>query len=227
MNMKPNRLSLTTLYILWGLILAWGVVYANNTIYSTLSQSPRHFLVNDIFSDAVFLFAAFIPVLWAPGFFGYQTGSTMRHWKMLLGMAVFFTGAPLVYRLLLGETPFGANTWFFEGIVVPLAEECFFRGVLLSMLLWGFGKMYPARTAENHHLQRPDLCQRAPEQPWPLPDRVHPVPGRLLDHTRPGFELYPGQDWKHLSGHYFACPLQPGRNALKLIEEFLMTKFLV
>jgi membrane protease YdiL (CAAX protease family) len=146
--MKPNKLSLTTLYVLWGLILVWGVVYANNTIYSTLSQSPHHFLVNDIFSDAVFLFAAFIPVLWAPRFFGYQTGSTTRHWKMLLGMAVFFTGAPLVYRLLLGETPFGANTWFFEGIVVPLAEECFFRGVLLSMLLWGFGKMYPARTAE-------------------------------------------------------------------------------
>jgi membrane protease YdiL (CAAX protease family) len=148
MNMKPNKLSLTTLYVLWGLILVWGVVYANNTIYSTLSQSPHHFLVNDIFSDAVFLFAAFIPVLWAPRFIGYQTGSTTRHWKMLLGMAVFFTGAPLVYRLLLGETPFGANTWFFEGIVVPLAEECFFRGVLLSMLLWGFGKMYPARTAE-------------------------------------------------------------------------------
>ena len=54
----------------------------------------------------------------------------------------------MLYRLIFGETPFGANTWFFEGIVVPFAEEGFFRGILFSMLLWGFGKLYQETTAE-------------------------------------------------------------------------------
>ena len=63
-------------------------------------------------------------------------------------MAVFFVGAPLLYHLIMGETPFGANTWFFEGIVVPFAEEGFFRGILLSMLLWGFGQIYSTTTAK-------------------------------------------------------------------------------
>jgi len=142
MNIKT--LSRSALYLLW------GVVFANNTIYLVISrQMPHvHTSVNDIFSDMVMLFVAFMPVIWAPKFFGYQLGSISKHWKMLLGMAVFFVSAPLLYRIILGETPFGANTWFFEGIVVPLAEEGFFRGILLSMLLWGFGKMYKESTAE-------------------------------------------------------------------------------
>ena len=137
-------------YVLWGVILVWGVAFANNTIYPVISTKfPQvHSHINDIFSDAVYLFVAFMPVLWAPQFFGYQLGSMTKHWKLLLGSAVFFVGAPLLYRLILGETPFGANTWFFEGIVVPLAEEGFFRGILLSMLLWGFGKLYKESTAD-------------------------------------------------------------------------------
>lgn len=140
----------TVLYILWGLILVWAVAFANNLIHPILAAPffRAHPYVNDIFSDAVYIFVAFMPVIWAPKFFGYQLGSIMKHWKMLLGLAVFFVGAPLVYRLIVGETPFGANTWFFEGVVVPLAEEGFFRGVLLSMLLWGFGKLYNAPTAD-------------------------------------------------------------------------------
>jgi len=63
-------------------------------------------------------------------------------------MAIFFVAAPLIYRLVMGETPFGANTWFFEGVVVPFAEEGFFRGILLSLLLWGFAKIYSSRVAE-------------------------------------------------------------------------------
>lgn len=147
--MKTNTLSRLSLYTLCGVILVWGVVYANNLMYRAISeQSPEvHLFVNDILSDAGLLLAAFIPVIWSPRFFGYQIGSIAKHWKMLLGMAIFFVGAPLLYRLLVGETPFGANTWFFEGIVVPLAEEGFFRGVLLSSLLWGLGKIYPPRTA--------------------------------------------------------------------------------
>ncbi len=147
---KINALFCTALYIIWGLILVWGVVYANNALYpAILKQFPTvHSFLNDIYSDLVFLFTAFIPAILMPGFFGYRFGVISKHWKILLGMAIFFIGAPLLYRVLLGETPFGANTWFFEGVVVPVAEEGFFRGVLLSVLLWGFGKLYSPRTAQ-------------------------------------------------------------------------------
>jgi membrane protease YdiL (CAAX protease family) len=148
--MNTRTIFRPTSYILWGAILVWGVAFANNTIYAVIStRFPNvHTDINDILSDAVYLFAAFMPIFWAPQFFGYRFGDISEHWKILLGMAVFFVGAPLLYRLFVGETPFGVNTWFFEGIVVPFAEEGFFRGVLLSMLLWGFGKLYAANTAD-------------------------------------------------------------------------------
>ena len=142
-----NKPLLTLFYILWGLILVWGVVYVNNILYQVLSEQPHSSPINDLLSDAVILFVAFIPAAMLPGFFGYQPGSMAKYWKLFLGMAVFFLGAPLLYRLLAGETPFGANTWFFEGVVVPLAEEGLFRGVLLSVLLWSFSKIYSPRSA--------------------------------------------------------------------------------
>lgn len=147
--MNTKNLLRSGLYILWGVVLVWGVVFANNIIYEVISrQNPHvHIFINDIFSDAVLLFVAFMPVVWVPKFFGYQLGTISKHWKMLPGMTAFFVGAPLLYRLIVGETPFGANTWFFEGVVVPLAEEGFFRGILLSMLLWGFRDMYKESTA--------------------------------------------------------------------------------
>jgi membrane protease YdiL (CAAX protease family) len=141
--MNTITLLRSTFYILWGVALVWGVVFANNMIYEALSTQHPYVssFLNDIFSDAVMLFVAFMPVIWAPKFFGYQFGAISRHWKLLLGMTIFFVGAPLLYRLLVGETPFGVNTWFFEGIVVPLAEEGLMRGILFSMLLWGFRDM--------------------------------------------------------------------------------------
>jgi membrane protease YdiL (CAAX protease family) len=146
--MKTKTIILTMLFILWGLILVWGSVYFNNTVYQALSQKSHNTYVNDILSDLVFLFLGFMPVFWAPRFFGYQIGSITKHWKLLLGFTIFFVGAPLIYRLVAGSTPFGANTWFFEGIVVPLAEESLFRGVLFSMMLWGFARLYPDQTAK-------------------------------------------------------------------------------
>lgn len=145
--MKIKTLLSTILLIFWGLVFTWGVVYANNSIYQVLSAQPHASIVNDILSDAVFLFVAFMPAVLLPVFFGYQLGSLAQHLKLFLGMAIFFVAAPLLYRLLAGETPFGANTWFFESFVVPLAEEGVFRGVLLSVLLWGFGKLFSTQTA--------------------------------------------------------------------------------
>jgi len=150
-TMNKHKLPHLVLYVLCGTILVWGVVYANNTIYPIISaQYPLvHPYLNDIFSDAVLLVAALMPVFWIPAFFGYRLGAVSKHWKLLLGMAACLVVAPLAYRIFLGDTPFGTNTWFFEGIVVPVAEEGFFRGILLSVLLWGFGRLYPAGIAER------------------------------------------------------------------------------
>jgi len=82
-SMKAKKLLYTILIILWGLILTWGVVFANNTIYSAVSNQLHSSYVNDILSDAVFLFVAFMPAVWIPRFFGYQLGSISRNWKLL------------------------------------------------------------------------------------------------------------------------------------------------
>jgi membrane protease YdiL (CAAX protease family) len=144
--MKANIIFQTFLYALLSVMLVWGVVLANNTLYMILMPqfSDASIYLRDLLSDAVLLLVAFVPAVWAPRFFGYQLGAISKHWKILLGMTAFSTGAPLLYRLIAGETPFGANTWFFEGIVVPLAEEGFFRGLLFSILLWGFGRHFDA-----------------------------------------------------------------------------------
>ncbi len=146
--MKAKTILFTILYILWALLLVWGSVYFNNVFYQAVSQTPHNTYMNDILSDLILLFLGFMPVFWAPRFFGYQVGDIPKHWKLLLGLAIFFGGAPLIYRLVAGATPFGANTWFFEGVIVPLAEESLFRGILLTMMLWGFSKLYPERTAK-------------------------------------------------------------------------------
>lgn len=136
-------------YVLWGGVLVWGVIVGNNLVAAALAARYPDAgpYLDDIFSDAVILFVALMPALWAPRFFGYQVGRIAEHTRLLLAMAVFFVAAPLLYRVTVGETPFGANTWFFEGVVVPLAEEGLVRGVLFSMLLWGFGRLYEASVA--------------------------------------------------------------------------------
>jgi membrane protease YdiL (CAAX protease family) len=147
--MKIKSVLFTLFIILWGLLLVWGSVYFNNVFYQAVSKTPHNTYLNDILSDLVLLFLGFMPVFWAPRLFGYQIGDIPKHWKLLLGLAIFFTGAPLIYRLIVGSTPFGANTWFFEGVVVPLAEESLFRGILFSLMLWGFSKSFPERTAQT------------------------------------------------------------------------------
>jgi hypothetical protein len=61
----------STLNTLWGVTLIWGAVFANNILYDAISrQNPHvHTCINDLFSDAVLLLVAFMPVLWAPKFF--------------------------------------------------------------------------------------------------------------------------------------------------------------
>jgi membrane protease YdiL (CAAX protease family) len=148
--MNTKRIGLTLLVILWATILTLGVNYANPPVRDALAESfpGAPIYIYDIFSDAVWLFVAVIVAAWSPRFFGYQVGDIGKHLKLLLGLFIFVAGAPLVYRLLAGNTPFSANTLFFEVIVVPITEEGFFRGVILSMLLLGLAPLYSPRATQ-------------------------------------------------------------------------------
>jgi membrane protease YdiL (CAAX protease family) len=150
-KMKKNKFLLSVFYILWACLLSLGVNYANNPVRFTLAERfPNvHIFVYDIFSDAVWLFVALMVAAWSPRFFGYQIGDIFKHKKMLVVLAAIFLLIPIFYRFIAGDTPFSTNTWFFEGIVVPVAEEGFFRGIIFSMLLKGFSAIYTQRNAER------------------------------------------------------------------------------
>lgn len=139
------------LCFLLAILLPLVVNDVNTSVFAGLNeQFPNvHVYIRDLFSDAIWLFVVILAVVWDPRLFGFQIGDIFRHKKFLLGMLAFFIGAPLAYRLLMGGIPFSANTWFFEGIVVPLAEEGFFRGVILTMLLFAFGMLYPEKKAQT------------------------------------------------------------------------------
>jgi membrane protease YdiL (CAAX protease family) len=149
-DMKIKNAFLTTFYILWAVLLTFAVNFANTPVRTALADSfpAVHLYIYDIFSDAVWLSVALFVAVLMPRFFGYQIGDTFKHKKVLIGMLLFFAGTPLVYRLLMGGIPFSANTWFFEGIVVPFTEEGFFRGIIFTVMLWGLGKIYSERTAQ-------------------------------------------------------------------------------
>ena len=113
--MNTKTLSRSSLYVLWAIVLVWGVVFANNIIYPVISRqmSSLHVYVNDILSDAVYLFVAFMPVVWAPKFFGYQLGAMNKYWKMLLGMTAFFCR-----RTFVVSPHFRGNTIWREHLVL-------------------------------------------------------------------------------------------------------------
>jgi membrane protease YdiL (CAAX protease family) len=148
--MKKNKFALSVFYIIWACLLSIGVNYANNPVRFTLAkQFPDvHIYAYDVFSDAVWLFVALIVAAWSPRFFGYQISEIFKHKKMLIAMAAFFFIIPISYRFIAGDTPFSTNTWFFEGIVVPIAEEGFFRGIIYAMMFKGFSEIYSQRNAE-------------------------------------------------------------------------------
>jgi len=95
-----------------------------------------------------YLLVVIIPVvIWRPRLFGFQTGKTGQHWRMLLVMLIANCGVIAAYLLLTGSTtPYSGNQWLVtETITVPLVEEITWRGLVFAALLWAFRKL----TSEN------------------------------------------------------------------------------
>lgn len=90
-------------------------------------------------------------VLWRPKPLGFQWGQTHRHWRSLLVLLLLNGGVVAAYLWLTGSsTPYSGNPWFVtEVLTVPIVEETMWRGLVLTALLFTFGRLYTGRTAEH------------------------------------------------------------------------------
>jgi hypothetical protein len=80
----------------------------------------------------------------SPRRFGFQIGSTVQSWKMLLVMLVLNCGIVGGYLALSGSTPYSGNDWLLtETVWVPIVEELVWRGVVFTLLLAGLRNYYP------------------------------------------------------------------------------------
>jgi membrane protease YdiL (CAAX protease family) len=75
------------------------------------------------------LVLAAVLTAWAPRRYGWQWGSTRRHWRLLVGSALGVVTVVVAFRTLAGQVPYVPS--FAEVVVVPLGEEGLFRGFLL------------------------------------------------------------------------------------------------
>lgn len=78
--------------------------------------------------------------LWQPKRFGFQVGESGARWKTLVLMLVVNCGAVAAFLWLTGDgTPFSGNQWFAtETLIVPVAEEAMWRGIVLAALIAAF-----------------------------------------------------------------------------------------
>ena len=90
-------------------------------------------------------------VLWRPRLFGFRIGQTRQHWRMLLVMLFANCGVIATYLWLTrSTTPYSGNQWLVtEVITVPLVEEAFWRGLVLTLLLLALRRIYPENTSNR------------------------------------------------------------------------------
>jgi membrane protease YdiL (CAAX protease family) len=90
-------------------------------------------------------------ILWWPRQLGFKIGKLGEHWLMLLIMLFANCGVIAAYLWLTGSTtPYSGNQWLVtEVITVPLVEEIFWRGLVISALLWAFRALYSENTSNQ------------------------------------------------------------------------------
>jgi membrane protease YdiL (CAAX protease family) len=99
-----------------------------------------------LFSSYLLLLGVVVAV-WRPRAFGVQVGSATREWRTILAVSAGFVAVLAVILLQMPTTPYSGSDWIFEVIAVPVSEELFFRGVVITALVWLLGKAHPRRRA--------------------------------------------------------------------------------
>ncbi len=99
-------------------------------------------------------------VLVKPRLFGFQMGKTRQHWRMLLAMLLANCGVIAAYLWLTGSTtPYSGDQWLVtEVITVPVIEELFWRGLVLTTLSSTLRRVYAPGTSEHAAVWLSGIC---------------------------------------------------------------------
>jgi membrane protease YdiL (CAAX protease family) len=95
-----------------------------------------------LFSSYLLLLGVVVTV-WRPSAFGVQVGSAIREWRTIVAVSAGFATVLALILLQMPTTPYSGSDWIFEVIAVPVSEELFFRGVVITGLVWLLGKAHP------------------------------------------------------------------------------------
>lgn len=81
-------------------------------------------------------------VIWRPGAFGFQLGRIGETRRLIAGVCVGAATTTAVLLAMTGPTPYSGVSAWVEIVLVPFTEELVFRGVLLTVLLLGLGRIH-------------------------------------------------------------------------------------
>jgi membrane protease YdiL (CAAX protease family) len=90
-----------------------------------------------------------VVVMWRPKSFGVQFGSAMKEWRAIGAVIAGFVSVVAFVLSQMPTTPYSGSDWIFEVIAVPVSEELFFRGVLITGLVWLLGRAHSRRRATS------------------------------------------------------------------------------
>jgi membrane protease YdiL (CAAX protease family) len=157
----PHKIKpiISTVLVLLGLLAFCG-------LFILIDQSYYHFIqsrfqnigtssiratIFGIVSRLHILIPCILLVVWRPRFFGFQFGKIRQYWRMLLIMLIVNCGVIAAYLWLTGGgTPYSGNQWLVtEAITVPVVEETFWRGIVLTLMLILLKRFLP-EDSSNH-----------------------------------------------------------------------------
>lgn len=135
--------------LLGACLVSIGLAFGNYYYYQFVNS---YLNVKDVFLSAL-LFSAFfliiggVIVAWKPRFYGFQIGDSLKKWRTVLVTIIVVCVFTALCLLLTPRTPYSGANWAVEMILVPVAEETIWRGVIFSLLLLLLGRVYTERVS--------------------------------------------------------------------------------
>jgi membrane protease YdiL (CAAX protease family) len=144
-----RRLVLSGTLLVAAIVGCLAVAIANSTWFGVLNSFvgatealPRGLL----YSSWLLLIGGPI-VAMRPASFGFRLGDLRTHVRLVVVVVLGSVAATVLLLRLIGATPYSEASLFIEVVDVPVTEELVFRAVLLTALLAGFARLWPAHTA--------------------------------------------------------------------------------
>jgi membrane protease YdiL (CAAX protease family) len=149
---RPGRVWPTTAgAVVACLALSAAVGATASPVYEALSTTLG--VTEGVWSGVLFssylLLLGVAVVMWRPRAFGLQLGSVSSQWKTIFAVTAVFVALVAIVLSQMPATPYSNSDWVFEVIAVPVSEELFFRGAVLTGLIWWLRKAHPRRRATS------------------------------------------------------------------------------